>query len=172
MSIRSLAFLALVTSTAMSYAGPAGKTCAKACQRFSDCKLLTFKFCMELCGNQGAEDTAESRASNLTQARSSCPALAAQMAPSQWLCTAEGASVYGYDVASGRGDVQGTSSIYIHGQGKTRSVAVYNAVSNCNSLMTLTLTQNRAMHLDPSPLGQWGTRISSQCHITQCFGPK
>src|SRR5690349_18805955 len=96
-----LASLALIVSTTMSYAGPAGKTCAKACQRFADCKLMTFKFCMELCGKQGAEDRAESRASNLTQARSSCASLAAQMAPSEWLCTAEGASVYGWDVASG-----------------------------------------------------------------------
>jgi hypothetical protein len=38
---------------------------------------------MEECGKQGAEDTAEGRASNLVQAQSSCSALAAQFAPAQ-----------------------------------------------------------------------------------------
>src|SRR5688572_23468835 len=115
--ILSFAFLAIVASTTTSEARP-GKTCAAACNRLSSCRLIPFKTCMQECGKQGAEDSAKGRATNLVQARSSCAALAAQLAPSKWICTAQGASVYGYDVGTGpTGDVQGTSSIFITGTG-------------------------------------------------------
>jgi hypothetical protein len=75
--------------------------------------------CATLCGDQGAEDTPRSRASNLAQAKLSCSALADQMAPSQWLCTAEGASSYGYSTDTGAtADVRGTQGIYMLGTGK------------------------------------------------------
>ena len=171
MCIRLFAFLAVVLSTTTSHAGP-GRTCAAVCNRMSSCKLFLYKACMQECGRQGAEDTAKGRASNLVQARSSCATLAAQLAPSKWICTAEGASVYGYDVGTGgTGDVQGTSSIFITGTGKTRSVAVYEAVGNCNSLMSVDLVQGQAMNLDSDPRGQWGSAVSSECRVTQCWGP-
>jgi hypothetical protein len=171
MCIRLFALLAVVLSTATSHAGP-GKTCAAACKRMASCKLFPFKACMEECGRQGAEDTAKSRASNLVQARSSCAALAAELAPSKWICTAEGASVYGYDVGpGGTGDVQGTSSVFITGTGKTRSVAVSEAVGNCNSLMSVDLARSEAMNLDSDPRGEWGSAVSSECRVTQCWGP-
>jgi hypothetical protein len=78
---------------------------------------------MEECGKQGAEGTAEGRRTNLVQARSSCSSLAAGMAPSDWVCIAEGESIYGYDVESSTGDVQGNSSVHLAGQGKTRAHA-------------------------------------------------
>jgi hypothetical protein len=66
------------------------------------------------------------------------------------------------------GDVQGTSSIFITGTGKTRPVAVHEAVGNCNSLMSVDLAQGEAMNLDSS---EWGAAISSECRVTQCWGP-
>jgi hypothetical protein len=171
MRILSFTFLAIVASTTTSYARP-GKTCAAACSRLSTCKLIPFKTCMEECGRQGAEHSAEGRRTNLVQARSSCAALAAQLAPSKWICTAQGASVYGYDVGTGpTGDVQGTSSIFITGTGKTRSAAVDEAFSNCNALMSLDLVNGQAMNLDADPRGQWGSAISSECRVTRCWGP-
>jgi len=169
--IRLFAFLAIVLSTTTSHAGP-GKTCAAVCNRMASCKLFPYKACMQECGRQGAEDTAKGRASNLVQARSSCAALAADLAPSKWICTAEGASVYGYDVGTGgTGDVQGTSSIFITGTGKTRPAAVDEAVSNCNALMSVDLVHGQAMNMDPDPRGDWGSAISSECRVTQCWGP-
>lgn len=166
-----LALIAVLASTTTSHARP-GKTCAAACNRFSSCKLFPFKACMEECGRQGAEHSAEGRRTNLVQARSSCAALAAELAPSKWICTAQGASVYGYDVRTGpMGDVQGTSSIFITGTGKTRSAAAEEAHSNCNSLMSVDLVRGQAMNLDDSRQGEWGSAISSQCRVTQCWGP-
>jgi hypothetical protein len=78
---------------------------------------------MEECGKQGAEGTAEGRRTNLVQARSSCSSLAEGMAPSEWVCIAEGESIYGYDVDSSTGDVQGNNSVHLAGQGKTRAHA-------------------------------------------------
>jgi hypothetical protein len=92
----SLALIAILASTVLSHAGPAaadharlqrqghpGKTCAAVCRKLSSCEILDFDPCMEECGEQGAEDTDEGRASNLVQAQSSCSALAAQFAPAQ-----------------------------------------------------------------------------------------
>jgi hypothetical protein len=171
MSIRSFAVLAIIaSSTTTSYAGP-GKTCAAACRRISDCKLLRFDMCMKECGRQGAEDTAKGRRTNLVQARSSCNSLAAGMAPTEWVCIAEGESVYGYDVESATGDVQGNSSVHLAGQGKTRADAKYQAISNCHSMMTVDLNRNGSMNMEPSPQGSWGSAVSSACHITRCYAP-
>jgi hypothetical protein len=172
MKIRSFALLAIVaTMTTTSHARP-GKTCAAVCRRLSDCKLMSFEPCMEECGKQGAEDTAKGRKSNLAQARSSCASLATAMAPSDWVCIAEGESVYGYDVDSGPpSDVRGTSTIYLPGQGKTRSQAQYSAVSDCNALMTHDLARTEAMNLEPSHEGSWGSAVSKPCHITKCYAP-
>ncbi len=158
------------STTARSYAPP-GKTCAAVCRRFSECKLFAFEPCMEECGNQGAEGTAEGRRTNLVQARSSCNSLAAGTASSDWVCIAEGESIYGYDVESGTGDVQGNSSVHLAGQGKTRADAEYKAISDCQSMMTVDLNRNGSMNLEPSPQGSWGSAISTPCHITQCIAP-
>jgi hypothetical protein len=158
------------STTARSYAPP-GKTCAAVCRRFSECKLFAFEPCMEECGNQGAEGTAEGRRTNLVQARSSCNSLAAGTASSDWVCIAEGESIYGYDVESGTGDVQGNSSVHLAGQGKTRADAEYKAISDCQSMMTVDLNRNGSMNLEPSPQGSWGSAVSSPCHITKCIAP-
>jgi hypothetical protein len=126
---------------------------------------------MKECGNQGAEGTAEGRRKNLVQERSSCTSLAAGTAPSDWVCIADGESVYGYDVESATGDVQGNSSVHIAGQGKTRADAQYSAISNCHSMMTVDLNRNESMNMEPSPQGSWGSAISKPCHITQCYAP-
>lgn len=157
-------------SSTTGYAPP-GKTCAAVCRRISECKLLSFEPCMEECGNQGAEGTAEGRRTNLVQARSSCKSLAAGMASSDWVCVAEGESIYGYDVKSNTGDVQGNSSVHLAGQGKTRADAEYKAISDCNAMMTVDLNRNGAMNMEPSPQGSWGSAVSSPCHITQCIAP-
>jgi hypothetical protein len=157
-------------STTTGYARP-GKTCAAACRRISECKLLSFEPCMEECRKQGAEGTAEGRRTNLVQARSSCKSLAAGIAPSDWVCVAEGESIYGYDVESGTGDVQGNSSVHLAGHGKTRADAEYKAISDCNAMMTVDLNRNGAMNMEPSPQGSWGSAVSSPCHITQCIAP-
>jgi hypothetical protein len=49
---------------------------------------------------------------------------------------------------------------------ETRSEAQYNAISDCNAVMTVDLTRNRAMNLDPSYEGSWGIRrlIAVPCH--------
>jgi hypothetical protein len=64
-----------------------------------------------------------------------------------------------------------TSSIYLPGQGKTRSDAHYKAISDCNEMMTFDLTHARAMNLEPSSEGSWGAAASSPCHITRCYAP-
>jgi hypothetical protein len=158
------------STTTTGYARP-GKTCAAACRRISECKLFSFEPCMEECGRQGAEGTAEGRRTNLVQARSSCKSLAAGIAPSDWVCTAEGESIYGYDVESGTGDVQGNSTVHLAGQGKTRADAEYKAMSDCNAMMTVDLNRNGSMNMEPSPQGSWGSAVSSPCHITQCIAP-
>ena len=158
------------STTARSYAPP-GKTCAAVCRRFSECKLFSFEPCMEECGKQGAEGTAEGRRTNLVQARSSCKSLAAGMASSDWLCTAEGESIYGYDVESSTGDVRGNSSVHLFGQGNTRAEAESNALRDCGAMMTVDLNRNGLMNTEPSPQGTWGSAISSPCHITQCIAP-
>ena len=158
------------STTERSYAPP-GKTCAAVCRRFSECKLFSFDPCMEECGKQGAEGTAEGRRTNLVQARSSCKSLAAGMASSDWLCTAEGESIYGYDVDGSMGDVRGNSSIHLFGQGNTRAEAEYNALRDCGAMMTVDLNRNGLMNTEPSSQGTWGSAISSECHITQCIAP-
>jgi hypothetical protein len=166
-----MTLLALIGVSTTSDARP-GKTCSQVCRRVSSCKLLSYDLCMDMCGDQGAEDTPESRASNLAQAKLSCSALANQMAPSQWLCTAEGASSYGYGMNTGpMADVQGTQAIYMLGTGKTRSAAVHKAISSCNSIMTLQLSSQRAMNLDADSRGEWGAAVTSECRITQCIPP-
>jgi hypothetical protein len=164
--------LALIGFPMTSDAGRPGKTCSQVCSRVSSCKLLSYDLCMDMCGQQGAEDTPESRASNLAQAKLSCSALADQMAPSQWLCTAEGASSYGYGMDTGSmADVRGTQGIHMLGTGKTRGAAVYKALSDCNSIMTVQLNNQRLMNLDTDAQGEWGAAITSECHITQCIAP-
>jgi hypothetical protein len=159
------------STTTTGYARP-GKTCAAVCRRFSDCKLFSFEACMTECGNQGAEGTAEGRKTNMVQAGSSCKSLAEAMGESDWLCTAEGESIYGYDVDSGStSDAAGTSSVYLFGQGKTRADAEYRAISDCGAMMTVDLNRNGLMNMEPSPRGSWGSAISSPCHITQCYAP-
>lgn len=167
MHVRLITFLALIAFTTTSDARP-GKTCSKVCRRVSSCKLLSYDLCMDMCGDQGAEDTPEGRASNLVQAKLSCSALADQMAPSKWLCTVEGASSYGYGMDTGLADVQGTQDIHMLGTGKTRSAAVNQAINSCNSIMTIQLNNQQLMNLDR---GDWGAAITSECHITQCIPP-
>lgn len=169
MHIRLATVLALIAFTTTSDASP-GKTCSKVCRRLTSCKLMSYDLCMDMCGDQRAEETPAGRASNLAQAKLSCSALAEQMAPSQWLCTAEGASSYGYNMGP-TADVRGTQGIYMLGTGKTRSAAVHKAISSCNSIMTLQLTNQRAMHLDGDYQGEWGAAVTSECHITQCIPP-
>jgi len=169
--IRLLTFLALIAFTTTSDARP-GKTCSKVCSRLTNCKLMSYDPCMDMCGDQGAEETPEGRASNLAQAKLSCSALADQMAPSQWLCSAEGASSYGYSMDTGSmADVRGTQDIHMLGTGKTRSAAVYKAIGDCNSIMTIQLNTQRLMHLEADYQGEWGAAVTSECHITQCIPP-
>jgi hypothetical protein len=94
------------------------------------------------------------------------------MAPSDWLCVAEGESVYGYDVESGpASSAEGTRSVHLFGQGKTRADAEYSAFRDCNAMMTFNLNITRSMNLEPSPRGSWEAAISTPCHITQCYAP-
>lgn len=142
MLIQLMTLLALIGLPTMSDARP-GKTCSQACRRVASCKLLSYALYMDMCAEQGVEDTPESCASNLEQAKMSRSVLADQMAPSQWLCTAEGASSYGYGMdTSAMADVQGTQQ----------------------------LNNQRAMNLDDSQ-GESGAAVTSECHITQCIPP-
>jgi hypothetical protein len=126
---------------------------------------------MEECGKQGAEGTAEGRRTNLVQARSSCNSLAAGMAPSDWVCIAEGESVYGYDVEAPRvtcRDQLGPPGRPGQDGAPTPSTA---RSATAIRLMTVDLNRNGSMNLEPSPQGSWGSAISSPCHITQCYAP-
>lgn len=170
MMLRLVTSLAVLFAATASHAAP-GEVCAKLCRRLTSCKLMTYDLCMDMCGEQGADRTPQGRASTLAQSKQSCPALAAQMATSKWLCIAEGTSSYGYGMGMGPGgDVRGSQSIFMAGNGKTRAAAVYEAVSNCNSIMTVQLNQQRAMH-DSDYQGEWGAAVTSACHITQCIAP-
>jgi hypothetical protein len=92
----------------------------------------------------------------------------AQSGSSHWTCNAEGLSVYGFDVASGGGDVRGRSTVSIPGNGSSKDAAASAAMSACGSLMTANLSTDRSMVLDASSEGQWGVRIEVPCHVTQC----
>lgn len=170
MLIRLMTVLALLGFPAASDASP-GKTCSQVCHRMASCKLLSYDRCMDMCGEQGAEDTPESRASNLAQAKMSCSELAGQMAPSQWLCTAEGASSYGYDMDTSLPNVWGTQDIYMLGTGKTRSAAVYKAINDCNSIMTVQLNNQRLMNLDSSQ-GDWGAEVTPSATSRSASRPR
>jgi hypothetical protein len=159
------------STTATGYAPP-GKTCAAACRRFAKCKLYSYEACMEECGKQGAEGTAEGRRTNLVQARSSCKSLAAAMGELDWVCIAEGESIYGYNVdTEGASSAEGSSSVHLAGKGKTRADAEYKAVSDCGAMMSVDLARNGLMNTEPSPRGSWGSAISTPCHIIQCIAP-
>jgi hypothetical protein len=168
--ISCLALLLLLFPTT-SDARPA-TACAQACRRITSCKLLSFDLCMDMCGEQGADKTPAGRASTLAQSKMSCSALADQMSPGEWLCTAEGASSYGFGVTSGStaDDASGSQSIYMLGNGKTRGAAVYKAISSCNSIMTVQLNTQQSMQ-DSDYRGEWGAAVTSACHITQCIPP-
>lgn len=165
MLIRLMALLALIGFPTRSDARP-GKTCSQVCRRAASCEIFSYDLCMKMCGDQGAENTPESRAQNLAQSKLSCSALAEQLAPSQWLCTAEGASAYGYDMDTTSPDVQGTQDIYILGMGKTRSAAVNKAINDCNSIMTAQLAIEGS-----GDSVRWGSAVASGCHITKCIPP-
>jgi hypothetical protein len=160
-----MACLALFGFAATSDARP-GATCAKACQRFSSCKLLSYNVCMNMCDKQGAENTAALRAENLAQSRMSCSALASQMGSSKWLCTAEGTSAYGYDMDTGVPDERGTHDILMMGTGPTRRAAESKAISECNATMTAQLGLGNST----DELGA-GAVVATKCHITQCIAP-
>jgi hypothetical protein len=79
MHVRLITFLALITLTTTSYAGP-GATCSKVCRRVSDCKIFSYDRCMNMCGEQRVEEAPEKRAKALAQAKDrpaashACPA--------------------------------------------------------------------------------------------------
>src|SRR5687768_10716242 len=104
MHTRLITVLALTAFTATSDARP-GAVCAKVCRKISSCRLLTYDLCMDMCDRQGSDATPEARASTLAQANMSCAALANQMGPGEWLCTAEAAISAGY--ANGEKDTRG-----------------------------------------------------------------
>lgn len=76
--------------------------------------------------------------------------------------------MYGFDVATGGGDVRGRSTVYIPGNGGSKDDAAYQAMSSCGALMSANLSTDRAMHVDASAEGQWGVRVETQCHVTRC----
>lgn len=168
MPLRLLAVLLLLLALPTTSHAGAGRTCTKVCRKISSCKIYSFDLCMRMCDQQGAEDTPAGRASNLAQAKMSCSALAAEAASTnEWLCTAEGTSSYGYGMEGSSPDVQGSQDISMLGNGKTRSAAVYEAISSCNSIMTVQLNNQHSM-IDAS---DWGSAITTECHITQCIAP-
>lgn len=112
---------------------------------------------------QGPARGAPPRAAAPAPARGATPARGAR-----WTCNAEGSSVYGFDVAGGRGDVRGRSTVAIPGNGGSKDEAAYAAMSSCNSLITANLSTDRSMHLGSSSEGQWGVRVEVACHVTRC----
>lgn len=164
MHTRLITLLALTAFTATSDARP-GAVCAKACRKISSCRLVTYDLCMDMCDQQGSDATPQARASTLAQANMSCAALARQMGPGEWLCTAEAAISAGY--AYGTKDTRG---IHMLGNGRTRAVAVYKAISNCNAALTMDLAIQRSTS-DSDTLGAWEVETTSWCRITQCIPP-
>jgi hypothetical protein len=167
--VRLITILAVLAFATTTEAGRPGKTCAKVCSRASTCKIMSFDLCMNFCGQQGAEDTPAKRAKNLALAKLSCSALANEIAPSQWLCTAEGASSYGYEMGADEADVQGTQGIFMLGTGKTRSAAEYKAISECNSILTAQLSIHQETFDDTQ--GGMEAAVTARCHIKECVAP-
>lgn len=166
--VRPIIVLAVLSFATTSEAGRPGKTCAAVCSRANTCKIMSFNLCMNFCGQQGAEERPASRAKSLAQAKLSCPALASQIAPSQWLCTARGASSYGYEMESGASDVRGTQGIFMLGMGRTRGAAEYKAISECNATLTAQLDIHQSTFDDADGLETAGTAL---CHIEECVAP-
>ena len=164
MSTRLITLFALIAFTTTSDARP-GAACSKLCRKTASCRLIPYDLCMDMCGDQRADETPEKSASTLAQSRLSCRALAQQTASSDWLCTAEGATTAGY--ASGTKDTRG---IYMLGTGPTRSAAVYKALRDCGAIMTMQLGIEETTS-DSDTLGAWEVEASSRCHITQCIAP-
>jgi len=167
--VRLITILAVLAFATTTEAGRPGKTCAKVCSRASTCKIMSFELCMNFCGQQGVEDSPAKRAKSLVQAKLSCPALADQIAPSEWLCVAEGASSYGYEMTSGAADVQGTQGVFMMGTGKTRRAAENKAISECNSILTEQLNIHQLTFDDTQ--GGLEAAVTARCHITQCVAP-
>lgn len=163
--MKTIAFAALVVFAATSDAGPA-PTCPKVCQRFASCKLLAYRVCMDMCIQQGTENSPRLRAENLAQSRMSCSALASRMGDSKWLCTAEGVSAYGYDMDTSVPDERGTHDIYMMGTGATRRAAANKAMSECEATMTFQLGLGNSTDEMRS-----GAAVSTPCHITKCIPP-
>lgn len=151
--------LALIVLTAATSA--AGPTCPQVCRQATSCMLTTFDACMSMCGESTfAETTA-----------STCTELADQIAPSQWVCRGEGASSYGFGVATGsRADVRGTQAITALGIGATRAAAVTKAFDQCSARMAIQLGNQRAM-MRSDDRGPWGAAITSECRVSRCTPP-
>ena len=149
-----LVMAVLVAVPTVSDADPT-RACQAVCGKISSCKLMSYSPCMKMCFNDpGADDP-----STFAQAKLSCKALANQMAPSGWLCTAEGTSAYGYNMDGNVPDEYGNRDVHMLGSGPTRDVAATNALRDCGAIMGF----NRSLHDS--------TAITSACHITQCIPP-
>jgi hypothetical protein len=161
MNVRYVFLLMILAGSAPTFADP-GNTCVAACRRIRECKLAPFDACVDYCTKQGADASAAGRASNLVQARSSCSQLAAQMRPSQWVCTAEGASAS----RVGAGPVLSTP-VFTTGRGRTRAAASLNAVSDCRAVLTF----NLYIAESPSTSDTVYAEVTAACRVTQCYSP-
>lgn len=153
----------LVLLAVPAHADP-GSACAALCRKLQGCKLATFKPCVEVCQKQGADRTPKGRAETFAQARSSCPQLAAQMRPSQWVCSAEGESVSASDWGNGP---RMEGPVNILGSGKTKAQAAFNALRDCRAIVTFDLGLAQAGGIDNNT----ETAITHECRVTQCYPP-
>jgi len=155
--------MALVVGAPATSEADANKACRAVCGRITSCKLLSSSACMKLCLNDSKADDP----STYAQAKWSCSRLANLLAPSKWVCTAEGTSAYGHDMDGTLPDEWGTNDILMMGTGSTRAAASVQATNACNDMMTVSLNTEQSMRDDLD----WGAAIKTRCHITQCIGP-
>lgn len=151
--------LVILALTLFTTTSDAGEACVQACRKVASCNLLPYNRCLSIC----TDGTPRERQETFAQARMSCSALAAQMAPTQWLCIAEGASSSGYDMDGYTPDIQNTRDIYMPAQGRTREAAATLALRNCGAIMGFQLEVGRS--------GSRESAITSGCHITRCIAP-
>ena len=125
--------------------------CSSVCDRVSQCGLMAFDRCDQLCeGDARAGHT-------WTITRNTCSEIKKGLVTGEWLCKAEAS----FGNATGTGSWDYSTELQL-GSGKTREEAASRALSNCNEIMSA--------RESVATLG--GDRVDAgTCEVTQCMPP-
>jgi hypothetical protein len=135
--------------------GPAasgsGGTCPTVCSRIAQCGLMSFDSCGELCG------IAASNGHTWRIDQEPCSEIRKAFVTDQWMCRAEAS--FGTSMGGGPWEYSRESLL---GTGNTRDDASYEAMRNCNAVMSMNqnLASSRGAAVD-----------GGMCKVTRCMPP-